>query len=91
MSWDVFDKLADSIDHFNQRIDQVAYWFSPGKWLGNEWAYYTKWIRDGQADEYFIVATIALVWLIMLGASWPKKYIYWSWIVFWIIKGVGNL
>lgn len=46
-----------------------------------------RWLAAGWADGYFIAGSIICVWLIMLGAKWPRILLFWAWIVFWILRG----
>ena len=43
--------------------------------------------QTGFLDVPLIVATIIGIWLWQLGAQWPKRYLFWSWIVFWTFRG----
>lgn len=82
----MFENIAQALTQLNQRIDEATYLFS-GRWITDRWRGAYNEIKTGQLDEYFLAGTILLIWLIMLGARWPQRYIFWGWVVFWAVRG----
>lgn len=80
-------RLTESLVKIDERLAKLDYWTS-GAWMGNEWAYFKKWLASGQANEPFMIASVVCIWLIMFGADWPKKWLYWGWVVFWVLRAV---
>lgn len=83
-----YQRLSEEIQWFNDRFVTIAYWINPYNWVFIEWRYFKEWIKSGTANEPFLVGTIILIWFMMLGAGWPKKYLFWGWVVFWVLRGV---
>lgn len=79
--------VGNNLVTLNHRIDTFAYWCHPTHWVQGVWQYTDTLFKSGNADIYLLVGTIAAIWLIMLGAEKPKKYLFWTWIVFWILRG----
>lgn len=90
----VFDDLAAyaeevkiAIENLNSRIDTYMYWINPINWVKEGWGWIDTNIGNGALDEPFLVASMVLIWLIIFGAKWPKKWLWWGWIGFWILRG----
>ena len=79
--------VETQIQTLNAKIDSFAYWINPVHWVQGVWQFTDTQFKSGNADIYLLVGTIAAIWLIMLGAEKPKKYLFWTWIVFWILRG----
>lgn len=82
-----FSGLQDSLDTFNQNFESVKYWLSPVNWFieankGLHWL-----INQPETGIFLMGGTIVGIWLIMLGANFPKKYLFWSWIIYWTLRG----
>jgi hypothetical protein len=73
-------RTQDSINNF-------IFWINPVNWFKALWAWVDGSISTGALDAPFISVSIGLVILIMLGAKWPKKYLFWGWVVFWLLRG----
>lgn len=80
-------KTGDQLRELNGKIDGVgewlAYWGNPATW----YELIAETFRTGALDVPFMAGSIILIWFIMFGADWPKKYIYWGWVVFWTLRG----
>lgn len=72
--------LLDSINRF-------FYWINPVNMFKEAWGWLDCTISSGALDIPFLAASIVLIWLIMLGAKWPKKWIFWGWVIFWTLRG----
>jgi murein DD-endopeptidase MepM/ murein hydrolase activator NlpD len=90
-----WDKLVKPITEMKQDIadiktagEQFVYWINPIHWVEHGWKWLDTNISNGALDVPLIVFTIVVIWLTMLGARNPKKYAFWVWIVFWILRGV---
>lgn len=79
--------INEAIKNLNEKIDFYFYWINPVNWIKEGYLYLEINISNGTFDYPFIAITIFLIWLIMLGANWPKKIIWWSWIIFWLLRG----
>ncbi len=85
------DSTAQSIGEFNSKLDSIGewlkYWLNPVN-LGNEiWSGLDVLITSPDTAFFLIGATIIGGWLMMLGAKWPKKYLFWGWIIYWVLRG----
>ena len=87
-NWGVIKDLTDSIDRFTNSVDNFFYWINPINWVKEGWAWLDQNISSGSLDVPFMAASIILIWLIIFGAKWPKKYLYWGWLCFWVLRGV---
>lgn len=80
--------LQDSIDALNGKIDKVIYWANPVNWFKEAGVALYRTVSSGSLDIPLMIFTIAAIWLIMLGAQKPKKLLFWTWIIFWVLRGV---
>lgn len=80
-------ELSESIEKLNHNLDRLAFWINPANWVKEGWAWLDHIIGGGRLDIPFMATSIVLVWLIMLGAEWPKKVLFWGWIIFWTLRG----
>ena len=80
--------VETKIQVLNDKIDHVIYWSNPVHWAQETWSLTDTLFTSGNADIALLIGTIAAIWLIMLGANKPKKYLFWTWIGFWILRGV---
>lgn len=79
---DAAHTFKESLDSIKAFTGDVIHWLDPRTW-------YTE-LHDlfitGVLDTPFIVGTIGGVVLLMMGASWPKKWLFWGWVVFWVLR-----
>lgn len=61
------------------------YWAGTGIKVG--WSWLGDNVSAGALDAPFMAGSIILIWFLMFGAKWPKKWLYWAWIAFWAIRG----
>lgn len=82
-----------------EKIDELIYWLNPVHWFQHAWAglrdlLHNAWLafphlfQSGALDVPLIVGTMIGILLLMLGANWPKKWIFWGWILFWTLRGL---
>lgn len=86
-----FSGLQESLDEFNKNVESFVdgfwYWINPLNWFieankGLHWL-----INQPETATFLVSGTIVGIWLIMLGANFPKKYLFWGWIVYWTLRG----
>lgn len=82
-----FTEVSNKIQALNDKVDQIVYWGNPAHWVTGIWDATSDLFHSGNADIFLLIATIGAIWLIQLGAQKPKKYLFWSWIVFWVLRG----
>ncbi|NOV01321.1 M23 family metallopeptidase [Paenibacillus planticolens] len=74
--------FKESLDAIKEFTGKVIHWLNPHTW-------YTE-LHDlfvsGALDTPFILGTIGGVILLMMGASWPKKWLFWGWVIFWVLR-----
>lgn len=83
-----FKGVETQIQNLNNRLDNIAYWANPWHWVQELWKLLDTLFASGTMDLALLVGTIGAIWLIMLGAEKPKKYLFWSWIMFWLLRAV---
>jgi hypothetical protein len=83
-----FKGIEAKIQTLNNKIDNFIYWINPVHWFTELWQLIGRLFRSGTMDIPLLVVTIAAIWLIMIGADVPKKYIVWTWIGFWLLRAV---
>ncbi|TYP67385.1 M23 family metallopeptidase [Paenibacillus methanolicus] len=76
-----FNNTMSAIGHF---FKEAAYWLNPA----NLWRELGDVFQSGSLDEPLMISTIILILILMGGARWPKKWIAWGWVVFWILRGI---
>jgi hypothetical protein len=82
-------RLANDINTLSNQVHGFCYWINPANVLRELWNALHYWVGEGPIDAIFIAATMVGVMLIKLGARWPKKVIFWGWLGYWILRGVG--
>lgn len=85
---DKMDRLSDALEGLVTIIERAVYWINPVHWIDAIVGHMHTVISHGMLDVWVIVITQALILLWSLGAKWPKKIIFWGWIVFWTLRGV---
>jgi murein DD-endopeptidase MepM/ murein hydrolase activator NlpD len=83
-----FKGIGDKLDALNAKLDSIGYWINPVNWVKELWAFLDKAFSSGSLDMPLLAVTIAAIWAIMLGAEKPKKWIFWTWVIFWLLRGV---
>ncbi len=84
----IFKGIETKIQMLNDKIDHITYWANPWHWVQELWKEIHLIYSNGTADLFLMIGTIAAIWLIMLGAEKPKKYLFWTWIGFWFLRAV---
>lgn len=77
----------DAINAANSKLDHIIYMLNPLNWIKDLYLNIHSLVRSGTWDIPFLVATIILIWLWMFGAEWPKRYLFWGWIGFFLLRG----
>lgn len=85
-----FAGTMDALDEFNQKLDAIAewfkYWFNP-KNLGAEIWDGINFIAMHENTAYVLMGgTMVGILLWTLGANWPKKWIFWTWVSYWGLR-----
>lgn len=86
-NWETVQRLTEGLENLNNRIDTYMYWINPINWVKEGWTWLDVNISAGALDVPFMAASIVLIWLIVFGAKWPKKYLFWGWLAFWTLRG----
>ena len=86
-NWETIKGVQEGLDRLNDSIATYMYWINPINLVKEGWGWLEANISAGALDVPFIAASIVLVWLIVFGAKWPKKYLYWGWLGFWVLRG----
>lgn len=85
-------EIKQSIDEFNEKfsifVDKFLYWINPLNWFieANKGLYWL--VNHPETGNYLIVATIVGFWFMMLGANFPKKWLFWGWIGYWVLRAL---
>jgi hypothetical protein len=86
-----FDDVARKLDELNRNIetagDAFVYWINPVNWVQEGWQALEALVLDPGTATWIMAGTVVGIWLIMFGARWPKKWIFWGWIVYWTLRG----
>lgn len=80
--------VQKSTEQLDATIGKILYWINPVNWFvevhrGLDWL-----INQPDTATGFLAATIVLIWLIQLGAEFPKKWLFWGWICYWFLRAV---
>lgn len=81
---DSLNEINDSVNSVGSFFREVLYWLNPV----NLYKELDHVFDAGLLDVPLIIATIIGILLLMGGAKWPKKWLFWGWVVFWILRGV---
>lgn len=82
-----FSDMGDKIDRLNSSIENFVYWLNPANWVREAWGSLGDAFSSGALDVPLMAGTIVGIWLIMFGADWPKKWVFWGWLSFWTLRG----
>ncbi|AYP68390.1 metallo-endopeptidase [Bacillus phage vB_BboS-125] len=82
-----FAGTMDALAEFNEKLDAIGdwfiYWFNPVN-LGTEiWDGMNFLIMHETTAYVLMGGTMAGIMLWALGANWPKKYVFWTWVSYW--------
>lgn len=80
--------LETKVDSLSNKVDNFVYWINPVNWFKEAGEGIYHLVSSGNLDVPLLIVTIAGIWLIMLGAKKPKKLLFWTWIGFWLLRGV---
>jgi hypothetical protein len=84
---DPYKDTANSLGELNGKLDAIGYWINPKHFIPEGWEALGILFTSPDLAVWLIGGTIVGVWLIMLGATWPKKWLFWGWIVYWALRG----
>jgi murein DD-endopeptidase MepM/ murein hydrolase activator NlpD len=82
-----YKNATDSIGELNDKLDAIGYWMNPKHLLSEGWEALGNLMVNPEVAIWLMGGTIIGAWLIMLGAKWPKKYLFWGWILYWALRG----
>jgi murein DD-endopeptidase MepM/ murein hydrolase activator NlpD len=82
-----YDKVGNSISELNNKLDTFMYWINPKHWFTEGWSALETFILSADTATWVMCGTMIGVWLMMAGLKQPKKYIFWGWIIFWVLRG----
>lgn len=94
-----FKGSMDALAEFNGKLDAIGawfkYWFNPVN-LGTEIWDGINFLVMHETTAYVLMGgTMVGIMLWALGANWPKKYVFWTWISYWglrmIIVSLGGM
>jgi murein DD-endopeptidase MepM/ murein hydrolase activator NlpD len=82
-----YTKATDSIAELNDKLDTIGYWINPVNWFKEAWQGLEWLFQNPDVAIWLMGGTVIGIWLICLGAKWPKKWLFWGWIVYWVFRG----
>lgn len=86
--------VVEAYQNFNESIDNmkdfwagVKYWVNPLNWFvelnkGLDFVVNHEYTATG-----VMAFTIIAIWLVMANANWVKKYVFWTWVIYWVLRG----
>jgi hypothetical protein len=77
------DAIREAIHAIGHGIKAIVHWLNPHTWYDAGYQVF----HSGALDTPLIVGTVGGIVILMLGASWPKKWLFWGWILFWALRG----
>ena len=78
-----YNNIANGLAELNQKIDAVVYWLNPI----HIWQGIGDLIASPATGVFLMSGTIIGIWLIAFGAKTPKKFIFWTWVGYWLLRG----
>lgn len=84
---DKIEGIKNSVDHISSTIDKIVYYINPANWVKDSLNWLHINMLNGSLDESLLVVTIVVIWLTMFGAKRPKKYCFWTWVLYLILRG----
>lgn len=79
--------LEDKIDILNQKINTFMYWANPLHWFEYLGEQVSTWINSDAFDWSICAALMIGIGLWMFGMNWHKKYMFWMFISYLVIRG----
>lgn len=85
-----YKDLTAAINEFNitttETLEAIGYWINPKNLFTEAWQG-LEWLMLNPATGHFLIGgTIVGIWLIMFGANWPKRYVFWGWVSYWGLR-----
>lgn len=80
-------ELNENVRAASDAVKKIVYWLDPRNVHEEIKEFLYETIAGGKLDEPMIIGTMGGIILIGLGAQWPKKWIFWGWVTFWILRG----
>jgi hypothetical protein len=87
LDWNPFKEIQADIHAIKEGVQTFLYWINPFNWIKDGWILLSDAISNGSLDIPLILFTIIAVWLTVLGLKQPKKWAFWTWVIFWILRG----
>lgn len=86
--------IVNSVSEFNDKMDALEkgwetfkYWINPVNLFAELHRAMDMLINHQNTATGLMAVTIVAIWLIMLDVKWVKKYLFWSWVVYWVLRG----
>lgn len=85
--FEVISELNDKVDTLNHNWESFKYWVNPVNWFveANRGLYTI--INHEDTATVLMAGTIIGIWLIMADVKWVKKWLFWSWVIYWVLRG----
>lgn len=90
-----FAGTMDALAEFNDKLDAIAYWLNPKNVAIEAWDGITAIMLSPATGYVLIGGTMVGIMIWALGANWPKKWVFWTWVSYWglrtFIISIGGL
>lgn len=79
--------MAQGLQGLNDTLHDIGYWINPVNlareaWQGLEWL-----VTNPETANFLMSGSIIGIILVMFGAKWPKKWLFWAWLIYWTLRG----
>jgi hypothetical protein len=82
-----YQDISSSISELNHHIDSFIYWINPVHWFTSGWHSLGDLIQNPETAIILMAGTIIGGWLMATGVKWPKKWLFWGWVIYWVLRG----
>lgn len=83
---DGIEKTAQGLSELNTKLESVWYWLNPKHIFQAAYDGLDYLITNPETAFYMMGGTIVGIWLIALGVKWPKKWVFWGWIAYFLLR-----
>lgn len=71
----------------NENLETFKYWINPVNWFVEAHKGLYILVNHEDTATFLMAGTIIGIWLIMVDVKWVKKWLFWSWVGYWILRG----
>lgn len=81
-----YDGFNQNLAELNDKLDTIGYWLNPKHVLEAAYHGLEQLITNPETALYLMGGTMVGIWLIAVGVRWPKKWVFWIWVAYFLLR-----